>query len=156
MKTIKIVIALLMLSTSVSYAQKTIALNAVYNGKTVLQTAKEYDLSAFNETKEIYKTGMTENTFVDLCLKGFPSNYSSLRSCYVSYAKYLYSFHKRGLTDQQVLNEVDGEEFVDCANQILIWKQANPGIDPPVFSWWRDLIHWAAIFLTWLDEVLPQ
>ena len=157
MKNIKLIIAAILITfVSVVQAQKQITINDVYKGKPVLQTAKEYDVNAFLETKAIYKVGMSESAFVDLCLKGFPTNFKTLKDVYVPYAKYLYSFHKRGLTENQVLNEVNGVEFVDCVNGCIAWQLANPGVDPPAFSWWRTVIHWAALFFTWLDENLPN
>jgi len=157
MKTLKLILIFLIVAfVTETQAQKKITMYDVYKGKSVLQTAKEYDVNAFLETKTLYKGGMTESAFVELCLKAFPVGYKSLRDAYVPYAKYLYSFHKRGLTESQVLKEITGEEFADCATGVLVWQQANPGVDPPAFSWWRDVIHWAAVLFTWLDEVLPN
>jgi hypothetical protein len=133
-----------------------ISANDVYNGKTVKQTAKEYDLNAFLETKTIYKSGMTESAFVDICLQAFPANFKSLRDAYVPYAKYLYSFHERGLDEKQVVTEINGEEFADCATAVLAWKKANPDVELPTFSWWRKAIKWAAAFFTWLDGMVNK
>ena len=141
---------------SVVQAQKKITVNDVYNGVTVLQIAKDHAVEAYIATKSIYMDGMSESAFVNECLKNFPKQYYSLREVYIPYASYLYSFHKQGLTEDQVRKIVTGKEFVDCTNGVLAWKQANPGMDPVDLPWWRTAIHWVAVIFTWLDEVLPK
>lgn len=141
---------------SVVHAQKRISVTDTYQGQTVLEIAKKHAVQAVIETRSIYKPGMTETEFVNECLKAFPKQFQSLRDVYVPYARYLFSFHKKGLTDEQVSNLVTGKEYVDCANGILAWQEANPGIEPETTKWWRTAIHWAAVFLTWLDQILPK
>ena len=154
-KFITILIALITI-VAVAQAQKPIAIGDVFKGKPVLDVAKEHAVEAFDETKVIYKIGMTEDEFVNQCLNAFPVKYKALRDVYVPYAKYLYSFHKRGFTDDQLTKAVTGKEFVDCANGVIAWRKANPGIIPETDSWWRKLIHWIAVVSVWLDETLPQ
>ena len=139
---------------SFSHAQKQISVTDVFDGKTVLSIAKDHAVDAYSETQSIYKTGMSETIFVNECLKAFPADYKSLREVYVPYAKYLYSLHRRGLTDEQVRNSVTGKEYVDCANGILLWQQANPGMEPVSGKWWKEAIHLAARFFTLLDEMV--
>jgi hypothetical protein len=153
MKAIKsIIVMALMALVSVVQAQKLITVNDVYNGQTVLQIAKEHAVEAFIATKSIYKNDMTESAFVNACLQNFPKNYSDLREAYVPYAVYLYSFHQRGLTEDQVRKIVTGKEYVDCTNGLIGWRKAHPGEDPMKTPWWKFIIHWAALILTAIDE----
>lgn len=141
---------------SVAQAQKKITIYDRYNGKTVLEIAKEHAVEAFIATKSIYQDGMTESAFVDKCLPNFPKEYYSLREVYIPYASYLFSFHRKGLTEDQVRKSVTGQEYVDCSNGILVWRSAHPGVNPEDSPWWKHVIHWAAIIFTFLDEQIPE
>jgi hypothetical protein len=157
MKTIQTILLITFIAIfSMVHAQKQISVNDVYDGKTVLDIARDHAVNAIIETKSIYKSGMTELEFVNQCLQAFPKTreYLSLRDAYIPYAKYLYAFHKRGFTDEQVRNSVTGKEYVACANGILAWQHANPGLEPVTSKWWKEAIHWAAEFLKWLDHIV--
>ncbi|MGV8964275.1 MAG: hypothetical protein ACOH2V_12975 [Candidatus Saccharimonadaceae bacterium] len=155
MKSIKLIlIATLVAFVSFAQAQKRIAISDVYDGKTVLQVAKDHAVEAFIATKSIYKDGMTESAFANECFKNFPKNYNDLKDVFMPYASYLYSFHKNGLSEEKVRTLVNGKEFVDCANGLLSWQQAHPAEDLDRLPWWRAAIHWTAVFFTWLDGVL--
>jgi len=155
MKSIKLIlIATLIAFVSVAQAQKKITISDVYEGKTVVQIAKDHATEAFNATKTIYTDGMTEEAFVNECFKNFPSKYDDLRQVFKPYAEFLFSLHSRNLTDNQVRNQVNGSEFVDCSNAVLAWQLAHPGENLDGIPWWRKTIHWVAVFFTWLDEIL--
>ncbi len=157
MKTIKLILAIVLFAiATVTQAQRKITISDVINGKTVLQIAKDHAVEAFIATKAIYKPGMTEGAFVNECLKNFPKEYYALREVFVPYASYLYSFHSRGLTEDQVRKLVTGKEYVDCSNGLVGWQLANPGVNVVDSPWWRNVIHWAAVLLTKLDEILPK
>lgn len=155
MKTIKFIILTLLVSmVSFAMAQKKITINDTYDGKTIVQIAKDHAVEAFIATKAFYKDGMTEEAFVNACFINFPSKYNDLRDVFMPYASHLYYFHKKGLTEEQVRKQTTGKEYVDCANELITWKQAHPGEEIEGLPWWRKTIHWIAIFFTWLDSVL--
>jgi hypothetical protein len=142
MKTLTIILLILLFAGSYVHAQKTISLSDTYEGKTVLDMAKEHAAGAYLETRTIYKDGMTESAFVNECLKLFPKQYYSLRDLYVPYAKYIYAFHKLKLTEDQVRGLVTGKEYLECINSTFAWSQVNPGFDPASTSWWKKLLLW--------------
>lgn len=155
MKTLKLILVTLLVSVvSVAMAQKKITVNDVYDGKTVLQFAKDHAVEAFNATKAIYKPGMSEEAFVNACFINFPPKYMDLRDILMPYASFLYDMHVNGLTDDQIRQKTTGKEFVDTANGLITWKQAHPGEIVERLPWWRTTIHWIAIFFTWLDNTL--
>ncbi len=157
MKTIKFIILSALISfAAISMAQTKITINDVYNGQSVTQFAKEHAVKAFIATKPFYKDGTTEEAFVNQCFNNFPSKYADLRDAYMPYAKYLYSLHKRGLTEDEVRKITTGKEFVDTTNQLIAWKKDHPGEVIEGAPWWRKTISFLAEFFTWLDEILPE
>ena len=151
MKSIKlIIIATLIAFVSIAQAQKTFLKSDVVAGKTITKWAKEWDLKAFQQTKEVYKKGMTEEAFVQEMIKGFPINANpSFREVFIPYFKYIYTFHARGLTDTQVTNAITGTETTEMINGLSSWNANNPGVLPETLR-----IPWKKI-LEFLLELIP-
>jgi len=150
MKSLKsLVIILLVALVSIAQAQKVIKVTDVVDGKTILQYAQKIDVDAFLQTKTIYKTGMTEKEFVDELLKNFPPEAASFKHLYTPYLKYVFSFHKNGLTENQVRGKITGVEFTTLCNDLGTWNNNNPGVIQASnrFSWKR--------FLAFAAEILP-
>lgn len=156
MKSIKlIIIASLIAFVSIAQAQKTFLTSDVVAGKTIAKWAKEWDLKAFQQTKEVYKKGMTEEAFIQAIKKSFPTQASeSFKEVFVPYYEYVYTFHARGLTDAQVTNAITGRETTEMINGLSSYNANNPGILPETtrFPWKLVLEILKAI----LDIILPS
>jgi len=121
-----IVVALLA-SVSVAQAQKVFKPTTILNGKTIYQMAKEYDVQIYLSTATIYKAGMSESAFVSELLNNFPKEANGYKDLCVPYFKYIYSFHKRGLSESQAQSSVTGAEFASLATNLSSWNANNPG-----------------------------
>ena len=125
-------------------AQKTYKANDVVGGKTVINLAKAWDLQAFQETKEIYKAGMSQEAFIALIKSNFPTQAKeSFKDVFVPYYEYVYKFHSRGLTDSQVVGSITGNETAALMSNISIWNSQHPGEIPALlkinWKWWIGL-----------------
>jgi len=147
MKTIKciIILAFSLLLLNVT-AQNQITVNTVIKGKTVLEISKEHAVDACNETKSVYSESVTETTFVNECLKYVPNHYSDLKEVYKPYASFLFSLHKKGLSESQIRNLTTGKEFVDCVNNLISWKGEHPGENPD------NMLGWLQQFIDFLKS----
>jgi hypothetical protein len=138
MKTLKLIITLMLVAAvSVAQAQKVFKPTTVVDGKTILQMAKDYDFQVYLATSTIYKPGVTESAFVSELVNNFPKEITGLKESFVPYFKYIYSFHKRGLTESQVKGAVTGVEFADLTTNLSRWNAPNPGVLPNCdkFNW---------------------
>ncbi|MFH1120225.1 MAG: hypothetical protein V1775_10400 [Bacteroidota bacterium] len=149
MKTIKsTVIIILVAFVAVVQAQKVVKVTDVVDGKTLFQHAQKIDVDAFLQTKAIYKVGMTEMEFVAELQKNFPPEAASFKHLYTPYFKYVFSFHKNGLTEKQVRGKVTGVEFAALCNDLGTWNNNNPGVIQKVKFPWKKFLEFAA-------EILP-
>lgn len=142
MKTIKSIIVIILIGiVSVVQAQKVYKVSDVVNGKTILEYAQKIDVDAFLQTKTIYKAGMTEATFVNELLNKFPKGAESLKSVTTPYIKYVYSIHKKGLTEDQIKGKTTGVEFAKVLTDLSTWNTNNPGQIPEMlrFNWEKFL-----------------
>lgn len=128
-----IIIAILVGFVSIIQAQKTYLPSDVIEGKTIVQWAKEWDLQAFQQTKEVYINGMSKESFIQAIKNNFPPKASvSFKEVFVPYYEYVYDFHSRGLTDTQVVNAITGRETAEMLNGLSTWNANNPGILPQI------------------------
>lgn len=143
MKSVKlIIIATIVAIVSIAQAQKTFVPSDVIGGKTIVKWAKEWDLKAFQQTKEVYKKGMSQESFIQAIKSNFPAQASaSFKEVFVPYYEYVYDFHSRGLTDAQVTNAITGMETTEMINGLSSWNANNPGILPEMkkFNWLKFL-----------------
>lgn len=145
MKKIVIIFVVALLSfVATTQAQKIFKASDVVGGKTITTLAKDWDLQAFQETKEIYKAGMSQETFISLIKGGFPTIASaSFKEVFVPYYEYIYKFHSRGLTDSQVVSSITGNETAALMTNISVWNNQNPGEIPAMlkinWKWWLGL-----------------
>ncbi len=143
-KIIIIVVVALISFVTTTQAQKTYKASDVVGGKTITSLAKEWDLQAFQETKEIYKAGMSQETFIALIKKNFPSAAKeSFKDVFVPYYEYIYKFHSKGLTDSQIIGSITGNETAALITNLSSWNNVNPGVLPamlPGWPWWLRLI----------------
>ena len=144
MKSVKlIIIATLVAFVSIVQAQKTFVPSDVIGGKTIVNWAKEWDLNAFQQTKEIYKKGMTQEEFVRIIKNSFPAQASaSFKEVFVPYYEYVFTLHTKGLTDAQVVNAVTGRETTEMINGLSTWNTNNPGGLIEAAKWpWRKILQ---------------
>ncbi|MHC1774917.1 MAG: hypothetical protein AB9834_05825 [Lentimicrobium sp.] len=137
-----IIIAILVVFVSIVRAQKAYVPSDVIGGKTIVKWAKEWDLKAFQQTKEVYKKGMSQESFIQVIKNNFPAQASaSFKEVFVPYYEYVYTFHSRGLTDQQVVNVITGRETTEMINGLSTWNTNNPGglIESAKWPWKRIL-----------------
>jgi len=129
MKAIKFMIVVAFLAVvSVMNAQKVFTPSSVIDGKTILQMAKEYDVEFYLSTATIYKTGVSESEFVSTLLNNFPPEANKYKELFDPYFTYIYSLHKRGLTQSQAASTVTGVELADLSTRLSSWNANNPGI----------------------------
>jgi hypothetical protein len=144
MKSVKlIIIATLVAFVSIVQAQKTFVPSDVIGGKTIVKWAKEWDLKAFQQTKEVYKKGMSQESFIQAIKSNFPAQASaSFKEVFVPYYEYVYDFHSRGLTDAQVTNAITGMETTEMINGLSTWNTNNPGALIEAAKWpWRKILQ---------------
>lgn len=144
MKSVKlIIIATLVAFVSIVQAQKTFVPSDVIGGKTISKWAKEWDLNAFQQTKEVYKKGMSEESFIKAIKSNFPAQASaSFKEVFVPYYEYVYTLHTRGLTDAQVVNVVTGRETTEMINGLSTWNANNPGGLIEANKWpWKKILE---------------
>ena len=156
MKTINsIIIVSLITFVSVVHAQKVFKPASVIEGKTILQYAKEIDVQAFLETTSIYKAGMSETAFITAVLSNFPAEAKSLKEVYAPYYQYIYTLHKRGFNESQVLGAITGNEFANLATNISSWNANNPGVIIESKKWpWKIIVEAAIAVLQIIIKVL--
>jgi hypothetical protein len=155
MKSVKlIIIATIVAIVSIAQAQKTFVPSDVIGGKTIVKWAKEWDLKAFQQTKEVYKKGMSQESFIQAIKSNFPAQASaSFKEVFVPYYEYVYDFHSRGLTDAQVVNEVTGRETTEMINGLSSWNANNPGILPETLRFpWKKILE---LLLELIPIILP-
>ncbi|MBK9356079.1 MAG: hypothetical protein IPN08_01580 [Bacteroidales bacterium] len=146
MKTLKsLIIIVLVAFVTIAQAQKVIKVTDVVDGKTILQHAQKIDVDAFLQTKTIYKAGMTEMEFVAELQKNFPPEAASFKHLYTPYLKYVFSFHKNGLTENQVRGKITGVEFTRLCNDLGTWNNNNPGIIQKANKFpWKKILDFAS------------
>jgi hypothetical protein len=154
MKAIKFMIVLALVAVvSVAQAQKVFTPTTVVNGKPILLLAKEYDVKIFISTSTIYIPNMPESTFVSTLLSNFPKEANGIKDLCVPYFKYIYSLHKRGLTEAQVQNSVTGKELAELTTNLSSWNASNPGVVATIFKLkWRDILE---LFVAVAQAVIP-
>jgi hypothetical protein len=124
---ILLVVAFMALVTPIQ-AQKTYKASDVVDGKTISSLAKDWDLQAFQDTKELYKPGMSQESFIALIKSDFPSTAKeSFKDVFVPYFEYIYTFHARGFSDSKVSGSITGNEAAALMTNISLWDAQNPG-----------------------------
>ncbi|MBK6963156.1 MAG: hypothetical protein IPH20_04255 [Bacteroidales bacterium] len=138
-----IIIATLVAFVSIVQAQKTFVPSDVIGGKTIVKWAKEWDLKAFQQTKEVYQKGMSQEAFIKAIKSNFPAQASaSFKEVFVPYYEYVYTLHTRGLTDAQVVNAVTGRETTEMINGLSTWNANNPGVLIEAAKWpWKKILE---------------
>lgn len=151
MKTIKLILVTLLVSVvSVVMAQKTFKPGDKYDGKTIKAWATEWDLQAFQQTREIYKAGMTKEDFMRIIKTSFPTQApKSLIDVFVPYYEYIYTFHEKGFTEKQVSGSITGVETADMLTELSTWNANNPGMLTEGAKWpWKKILEIAIQILT--------
>ncbi|MGV8113197.1 MAG: hypothetical protein AB2L17_09850 [Lentimicrobium sp.] len=151
MKTIKFIILTLLVSmVSFAMAQKTFKPGDIIEGKTIVSWAKDWDLKAFQQTKEIYKPGMSQDEFIKIIRSNFPSQASkSLIDVFQPYYEYIYNFHARNLSEKQVQSSITGVETAKLITELSTWKADNPEEVLNIERWnWRKIVEIAIALLT--------
>jgi hypothetical protein len=151
MKTIKFIILTLLVSmVSFAMAQKTFKPGDVIEGKTIVSWAKDWDLKAFQQTKEIYKAGMSQGEFIKIIRSNFPSQApKSLIDVFQPYYEYIYNFHARNLSEKQVQSMITGVETAELITELSTWKANNPDDALNIKKWnWRKIVEIAIALLT--------
>lgn len=145
-----IMLALLVSMVSFAMAQRTFKTSDVINGKTIATLAKEWDLKAFQQTKEIYKPGMSKDAFIKIIRSNFPTEApKSLVEVFVPYYEYIYNFHASKLTEKQILSSISGVETADMITQLSVWDNQNPGVLIEGAKWpWRKILQF-------IGEIIP-
>ncbi len=157
MKSIKLIlIATLIAFVSIAQAQKSFVASDVIQGKTITKWAKEWDLKAFQQTKEVYTKGMSQEAFITAIKKSFPTLATeSFKEVFVPYYEYIYTFHARGLTDAQVTNTITGRETTALINGLSNFNSNNSGIIPEVDKWnWIRILDIVAEILEVIIGIL--
>lgn len=140
-KFIALIIALIAI-VSATQAQRIFKTTDVIGGIPILQLAQKMDVEAFLQTKEIYKTGMTETEFIGALLGNFPKEAETIKPLFIPYYKYIYSFHKRGIKESKIRSEVTGREFATVCTNISSWNANNQGQLVDTKKWtWRDVLR---------------
>ena len=155
MKTIKFIILTLLVSmVSFAMAQKTFKPGDVIEGKTIVSWAKDWDLKAFQQTKEIYKAGMSQGEFIKIIRSNFPSQApKSLIDVFQPYYEYIYNFHARNLSEKQVQSSITGVETAELITELSTWNTNNPGDALNFKKWnWKKIIE---ITIEILSAILP-
>jgi len=155
MKTIKFIILTLLVSmVSFAMAQKTFKPGDVIEGKTIVSWAKDWDLKAFQQTKEIYKAGMSQGEFIKIIRSNFPSQApKSLIDVFQPYYEYIYNFHARNLSEKQVQSMITGVETAELITELSTWNTNNPGDALNFKKWnWKKIIE---ITIEILSAILP-
>ncbi len=151
MKSLKLIIfATLVAFVSIAQAQKTFTPSDVIGDKTISKWAKEWDLKAFQQTKELYRKGMSQDDFIKAIKSNFPAQASaSFKEVFVPYFEYVYAFHSKGLTDVQVAKAITGNETTEMINGLSSWNANNPGVLPETDKW-----NWKKILETIVDIII--
>lgn len=155
MKTVKfIILALLVSMVSFAMAQKTFKPGDVIEGKTIVSWAKDWDLKAFQQTKEIYKAGMSQDEFIRIIRSNFPSQApKSLIDAFQPYYEYIYNFHARDLSEKEVQSSITGVETAELITELSTWNTNNPGDALNFKKWnWKKIIE---ITIEILSAILP-
>lgn len=146
MKNLAIILALALMALATSIqAQKTYKTNDVVKGKTIYSLAKEWDLKAFQDTKEIYKPGMSQESFIGLIKSNFPTKaIDSFKNVFVPYFEYIYNFHAQGFSESKVSGSITGNEAALLMTDISLWDNQNPGQGSELLTlrwqWWQNFI----------------
>ena len=136
-------------------AQRVFKPTDVIDGKTVLQQAQKMDVEAFLQTKEIYKPGMTETEFVNMVLGNFPSEANSIKPLFYPYYKYIYSLHKKGLSEAKITSTATGTELATLCTSISKWNANNPGQIVDFKKWnWKIILQAAIDVITLIIQYL--
>jgi|GEM_PF-1937493 len=144
MKSLKLIIfATLVAFVSIAQAQKTFTPSDVIGDKTISKWAKEWDLKAFQQTKELYRKGMSQDDFIKAIKSNFPAQASaSFKEVFVPYYEYVYAFHSKGLTDVQVAKAITGNETTEMINGLSSWNANNPGVIIEAAKWpWKQILQ---------------
>lgn len=143
MKTLKsILLVILVALVSFAQAQKVFKVTDVIDGKTILQHAQKIDAAALVQTKDIYKPGMSEATFINELQKGFPPEASSIKPLFNPYFKYVYTMQKKGLTDIQVKGTTTGVELAALCTDLNAWNANNQGGVSEIFKFnWKKALE---------------
>jgi cell division protein YceG involved in septum cleavage len=137
-------------------AQKIFKASDKIEGKTISQWAKEWDLKAFQDSKSVYRAGMSQETFIALIKSNFPTQTTeSFKGVFVPYYEYIYRFHSRGYTDTQVLNSITGNETAAMISDVSTWNFNNPGQIQPVMGIpWKFIIECVIVILEKIVTIL--
>jgi len=140
MKTSRLFVFLaLMTMVSVVQAQKVFKVTDMVEGKTILQHAKILDADALVQTTSVYKPGMSEADFVSDLHSSFPPEAVSYKHLYTPYFRYIYSLHKKGMTETQVKGTTTGVELAALFTGLNAFNINNPGVLPQTeMDGWRS------------------
>ncbi|HOI87470.1 MAG TPA: hypothetical protein PLV51_06385 [Lentimicrobium sp.] len=155
MKSLKLIVLTIFVAISaVTSAQKVFTPKDAIGGKSIAQLAKEWDLKAFQDTKVLYKPGMSQEEFIKAVISNFPSGVkSSFKELFNPYLVYIYGFHAKGLSDSQVLNSISGVETAGLISEFSAYNKNNPGyMDNLVFLPWKKILE---IIMTIIETILP-
>jgi hypothetical protein len=75
--------------------------------KTVEETAKSTMVKIVNDTRPVFKTGMSETTFLNTVLDDIPSQKRSPEI--TNYFKKVFYYHQRGLSEQEIHSQETGK-----------------------------------------------
>jgi len=117
-------------------------------GETIAATAKSTMVKMVDETRSIYKKGMTETAFVDAALIDIPKNSRSWQA--VNYFKRVFYYHNKGLSDNDIRDQENGETLIDLVSLASERESATSAFfsdanDPGIatrrpWKWWLKLI----------------
>lgn len=140
MKTSKFLVFMAFLAiVSVVHAQKVFKISDVVEGKTILQHARILDADALVQTTAVYKPGMSEADFVSGLQSTFPPEAASYKQLYTPYFRYIYSLHKKGMTETQVKGSSTGAELAALFTGLNAYNINNPGVLPRTeMDGWRS------------------
>lgn len=140
MKTSKFLVFMAFLAiVSVVHAQKVFKISDVVEGKTILQHARILDADALVQTTAVYKPGMSEADFVSELQSTFPPEAASYKQLYTPYFRYIYSLHKKGMTETQVKGSSTGAELAALFTGLNAYNINNPGVLPRTeMDGWRS------------------
>ena len=141
-----LVVTFMALTTAIQ-AQKTYKASDKIGDKTISSLAKDWDLQAFKETKEIYKPGMSQEAFMKKIKEGFPTaTKESTKDVFLPYYEYIYRLHAQGFSESKVSNSITGNETAELMTNISSWNSQNP--EQPMellkfkmgWGWWLGLV----------------
>lgn len=146
MKTIKSMVLISFLAFSpFVYPQKVFKVTDIIDGKTILQHARVIDAEAFSQTSSIFKAGMSEATFVTSLQSGLPSYAGSFKHLYAPYFRYLYSLHKKGMTETRIKETTTGAELAALFTDLQAFRISSPGSIPggevEGWKWFRIILY---------------